>query len=115
MATRSPSRAEPCGGHALADLVGHHAGALAVGLGEEHDELVAAEAGRGVDAADVLADDGGHGGQGPVARPVAERVVELLEAVEVGHQDAEAAPVARRPVDLPLHGRQDVAPGWPAR
>ena len=66
-------------------------GVVAVGLGQDDRELVAAVAGRDVRAAQRRPDEFRGPGQDPVAEQVAERVVDELEVVEVQHQDAQAA------------------------
>jgi hypothetical protein len=57
-----------------------------IGGGEQDGELVAAEPGHGVVAADRALEPPGHLDQQQVARVVAEVVVDLLEPVEVEHQ-----------------------------
>ena len=66
--------------------------ARVVELGQEHDELVAAEAGDGVVGAGGAAEPLGHRLQEQVADGVAEAVVDVLEAVEVEEEDG-AVPV----------------------
>ena len=72
-------------------------GAAVRQVAQQHGELVAAEPGQGVAAAQRLAQPGGHLPEQRVALVVAERVVDLLEAVEVDQQQAdELAAVAGR-------------------
>ena len=86
--------------HALRDGLG----AGHVGLVKEHHELVAAEPGHGVDLAHAGGDALGHVDQHLVADPVAERVVDVLEAVEVEEQHRERRAVALR------HGQREPGP-----
>ena len=64
----------------------------------DHDELVAAEPGRGVARPNRLRDPLGDGAQQLVARGMTERVVDVLEAIDVDEDDAglRAAPARRR-------------------
>ena len=79
---------------ALADALEHLDGLVAVEVGHDDDELLAAPAGDHVVVAeDVLRDLGEHA-QRPVAGLVAVGVVELLEVVEVGDRERERAPRA---------------------
>ena len=72
-------------------------GAAVGQVAQQHGELVAAEPGQGVAAAQRLAQPGGDLPQQRVALVVAQRVVDLLEAVEVDQQQAdELAAVAGR-------------------
>ena len=83
------------------DLLRHRLRAVRVaGVAQQHRELVAAEARDGVG----LAHQRGAGGaptslQHQVADVVAERVVDVLEAVEVHQQHGQRAPRARAPLD----------------
>jgi len=79
-------------------------------LRQEHHELVTAEARRGVDPANAVTDDVGHAGQNVVTGAVPVRVVDRLEVVEVCHQEAEAAPIARPTFDLALDRGDQVGP-----
>ena len=65
-----------------------------VALGKSDGELVSAEPGEHVALAQALAEPVGDRVQQLVARLVAERVVDLLEAVQVEHQRAAPSPVA---------------------
>jgi len=67
---------------------------------EQHGELVAAEAGDEAPVAHRARDARADLRQQPVARRVAQRVVELLEAVEVEQQEGEPAPGDRLPDPL---------------
>ena len=62
--------------------------------GRDHGELVAAEPRQGVRSSEGGAHAPGHGGQQGVPRLVAERVVDALEPVQVGEQDAHDRPLA---------------------
>jgi hypothetical protein len=93
---------------ATPNLLGQHPASGRIGLGQEHDELVPAEPGPGVDPADPVADDLPHGPQRPVAREVAVPVVDALELVEVDHQQAEPAPGPLAPGELALQRREQV-------
>ena len=63
---------------------------------DDHHELVAAEAREQVGLAQRRRQRAGHALQQLVADPVAERVVDVLEAVEVDEQHADAAAAALR-------------------
>ena len=69
----------------LTDLERHRPGRIA----QEHDELLATEAGRHVVVADRPDDGAGHGLEHLVACGMAIGVVEDLEAVDVDHQHAD--------------------------
>ena len=88
-------------GDDLADALRVEPGARLGRLHQQHGELVAALAGDHVDAARVLEEQVRHHAQGVVAHPVAELVVDCLEAVEVEqhhrHRMVEAA-VAGQPL-----------------
>ena len=78
-----------------ADLLDHDDRvALAARLGDQHPELVAAEAGHRVRAAQGGAQPPADLHQQRVAGVVAERVVDVLEAVEVHHGHGELAALA---------------------
>ena len=78
-----------------ADLLDHddHV-ALAARLGDQQAELVAAEPGHGVRAAQDAAQAPADLDQQGVARVVTERVVDVLEAVEIHHGDGQLATLA---------------------
>ena len=63
---------------------------------QQHGELVAAEPGERVAAAQRAAQPGGDLAQQPVAVVVAERVVDLLEPVEVDQQQRRPVPPRSR-------------------
>ena len=84
----------------LEDPLGGVPGLVAVGLGQDDRELVAAVAGRDVRRAQRRPDELRGPGQDPVAEQVAERVVDELEVVEVEHQHAQRAPAALGADDL---------------
>ena len=71
-----------------------------VDAGEHEHELLAAEPADGVAVADDGAQLRGRGGERLVALRVTVRVVDLLEVVEVEHDDAERAAGGRRGLDL---------------
>ncbi len=95
---------------AQSNLLRDHRRAARFGLGEQHDELVAAEPGRDVDPANAVADHAGDRDQHAIAQSVAVGVVDELEVVQVRHQEAEPAPEARRALDLAVHRRQHERP-----
>ena len=65
--------------------------AVAVELGSDEDELVAAEAGEGIGAADELAEAGGDAAEDLIAGLMAESVVDVFKAVEVEDEQGEVA------------------------
>ena len=75
---------------------GRHRGRLGVGVLDQHAELVAAQAGDDVAGAHRRAQPRADAAQQLVADVVAERVVELLELVEVDHRAARTAARRRR-------------------
>ena len=78
-------------GERVEQVAGHLRGGLGRGAGlEQHGELVAAEAGGGVARGEPLGEPAGADAQQLVARGMAERVVDLLEVVEVEEEDGEA-------------------------
>src|SRR6185437_3362588 len=75
------------------DPLGNAGAGLEVGLGEPDSELLAPDAGSEVAAADLALDDAGEVDQRGITGGVPQRVVEQLEAVEIGvHQRARAWP-----------------------
>ena len=78
-------------------------------------ELVAAEPADGVAGADRAAQPGGDLPQQLVAGRVAERVVDLLEAVEVAEEDAEVGAVAPPSEMRARRAARGRAPGWAGR
>src|SRR5919201_794374 len=85
-----------------AEAVGEDVGAVLVGLGQEQGELLAAHAGDDVDPALGALEDARDGGEPLVGHAVAELVVDVLEAVEVDDDDAEAAVDALGALELPV-------------
>ena len=83
-------------------------------LGQEHAELLAAEARRNVDVADVLAQRIGEGLQELVPDRVAEAVVDALEVVEVG-EDERRRHRPGRPADLGAERGHEAPPVDEAR
>ena len=69
-------------------------------LGEQDRELLAAEAGRDVEVAQLAAEDVRHAADDRVAGEVAERVVDLPEQVEVDHEERERSLVPARAREL---------------
>ena len=91
----------------LGDRLAHAGAGLdrrvgAADVGDQHRELVAAEAGDGVAGAQVSS-AARRRAQQQVAVVVAERVVDLLEAVEVDHQHGELRGLARGELDRLVH------------
>ena len=89
------------------DLLGEHEAAGRIGLGQEHDELVAAVARGGIDLAHAPADHLADRPQDAVAVEVSEPVVDRLELVEIHHQQAEPASGPGAPGDLAVHRREE--------
>jgi hypothetical protein len=77
--------AKDAGDDPLRDLLG----AVVVGIGHEHDELVTAVARNDVAGADVVLDRRGDVAQNAVAVGVSVPIVDRLELVEVEHQHRE--------------------------
>ena len=100
---------------ATPDLLGQDERAGRIGLGQEHDELVAAVSGGGVDLADAVGDHLADTAQDPVAVMVAEPVVDRLQVVEVHHQQAEPTPGPGAAGDLPADGGEEERPVEQAR
>ena len=71
--------------------LGHLGGALAVGSGQDHRELLAAPARRHVDLTDGVEQEVGEVAQDDVAGGMAEAVVDRLEVVHVGEDQADGA------------------------
>ena len=76
---------------------------LSVDVLEQDGELVAAEAGRGVRAADARVEAAGDLDEHLVAGGVPERVVDRLEVVEVEEDDRQAAALAAAAGDRLAH------------
>jgi len=81
---------------ALAQALGHHRGQFDAGVGQYSQHFLAAEAHGEVGWAQRIADQAGGGRQRHVADDVAVGIVELLEVVEVDHDDRQAAAGAGR-------------------
>src|SRR5207248_505048 len=77
---------------ALANLLREDVRPGRVRFGQQHHELVAAIAGGRINSAHAVSNHRGDGPQDLVAVKVAEAVVDLLEPVEVHHQQSEATP-----------------------
>ena len=93
----------------LAQPLGERARALEVRLREDDGELLAAVAREDLVAPDALLDDARHLLEDVVAREVAVDVVDLLEVVDVEHQEAEVAHVAARAHQLLVERLEQVA------
>src|SRR3954451_925 len=89
----------------VADALGGVARALPACLGKDDDELLAAVAAHDVDLADLVTDAVGDLHHDRVADRMAVRVVDLLEQVEVEHQDGQGAVEPAGALDLPGQGR----------
>ena len=84
-----------CGGQRCSDVLGNQGRRLHVGVaGQENRELVASEARHGVDFSDRGDQPGADLGEQLVAELVSERVVDLLEAVQVDQQQAHSRALA---------------------
>ena len=104
---RAGQRAVQAGGD-LAD------GAAVGDVGQQDGELVAAEAGEDVVAAQRLAQARGDVDEQLVAVLVAQRVVDLLEAVEVDEQSAASEP-SRAALASAWRRARGAPRGWTAR
>ena len=67
---------------------------MRVGVGKEHGELVAGQPGQHVRLAQPRAERAGDTSKQVIARVVAERVVDVLEAVDVEHERSSPHPIA---------------------
>ena len=85
---RVAGNAEP--GELGLDAVGGELGGIGVGIGHDHEELVAAEAGYEISGTHSAAEAVGDGAEGEVAGLVAVAVVDLLEAIDVEHERGDA-------------------------
>ena len=92
-----------------ADPVGDLERLLRRRLRQEDRELLAAEAGRHVVVAQLLAEDLRDAAQDGVAGEVAVGVVDIAQQVEVGHDQRHRPLEALRPPELLLHHRGEVA------
>jgi hypothetical protein len=73
--------------HRLHDAVGHDLRLTGIRLGEEHGELVPPHARQDVGLPFAMAQGTGNGAEEVVARLVAEGVVDVLEVVQIDHED----------------------------
>jgi len=89
--------------HGVQDAAGRRLRAHGIGLVHQHHELVAAQARDGVDLAQAGLQPLGHVHQHAVAELVAQGVVDVLEAVEVGEQQRKGRALALRHGDGELH------------
>ena len=94
---------EPLGDRLAHARAGLDRGVGPADVGDQHRELVAAEAGDGVAGAQSRGQPRADRAQQQVAVVVAERVVDLLEAVEVDHQHGDLRGVARGELDRLVH------------
>lgn len=78
----------------LANALGDAAGALGVGVGQEHGELLATVAGDKIDIAEVPLDDACDGLEHVVSCLMAVGVVNALEMIEVKNQQRPVAKTA---------------------
>ena len=85
----SPSWPHGMRAHGLHDALDHLAGRPAFAVGQQQRELVAAQPGRKVDVAQARLDHVAELAQHDVAGHVRIGVVDLLEPVDVGHDEAE--------------------------
>ena len=92
----------------LAQPLGQRARPLEVGLRQDDGELLAAVAREHLVAADALLDEARHLLEDVVAGEVAVDVVDLLEVVDVEHEEAEIALVTPRAHDLLLERLEQV-------
>ena len=103
-AGRDPDRAVPDRKLGVADrlreLRGDHLRSLQIGLGQQHAELVAADPGERVAAADASGERRAHGADQVVADLVTQRVVDPLEVVQVDEEQRRRAVVAAGALEL---------------
>ena len=85
------------------------------GVLQQHGELVAAEARRGVGVARARDEALGDRAQQLVARRVADAVVDGLEAVEVDEQHREVAAAAGAALERVLEAVEEERGGWAGR
>ncbi len=76
--------------HHVQQLLRHHGGAVRIGVGQHHDEFVAAEARQRVVIAHRVLQAVGQLHQQGVADAVAEGIIDVLEAVDVDEQQRHA-------------------------
>src|SRR5690242_3384032 len=84
-------RLDAARGHRALNALSDYLCRGAVAVGEDRRELIAAPAEAEVMQAHLVAQGAGHLAQAVVARQVAVEVVDLLEIVEIGEQEAERA------------------------
>ena len=99
------------GAYELDDLRGDDPARGDIGVGQDHRELVAAYAGDDVALAQARSQRTGDGHQDIVSGRVAEAVVDLLEAVEVEHEQRAHALVPPRAADLARQLLLEAPPG----
>ena len=87
-----------------ADLLGDRGGVFGAGVGQQHEELLAAVASGEVALAHAGDECGSDGGEHVVAGAVTVGVVDLLEVIEVEQDRRERAAAARRLGDHALEG-----------
>ena len=91
-------------GHLAADgldhIVGHQPNLVGIGLGEQYGEFVPADSSDDIGLAKALAEQSGHALQDVIPRPVPERVVHVLEVVEVDEHHRPGGFVSRRSFGL---------------
>ena len=87
-------------GDGAAELFGHRGGAGSLGGGQNDGKLFAAVAAHHIDLAQLANEDRGNGAQNIVAQHVSEIVVDLLEVIEIDHQNADASAIAGGTGDL---------------
>ena len=84
----------------LADALGHAVSARHRGVREDDRELLAAVAARDVAGTERVREEVADALEDEVAEGMAEVVVELLEVIEVDHDERDRAPAARAAGDL---------------
>ncbi len=98
-------------GHGLAHLLGQALGLGRVAAGQKQGELLAADAGGQIAAAQALAQNAPQGGQHRVAAGVAVGVVDQLEVVGVQHDQAQGQPQIAGQLEFLLQGLVEVGAG----
>jgi hypothetical protein len=86
--------------HRLDDPVRRDLGLVDIRLGKEHRELVPADPRQEIRLPDAVSHGARHALQKVVARLVAEGVVDVLEVVQVDHENGARGAVARHPLGL---------------
>ncbi len=94
----------------LAHLLGHRDGAVLVGIGQQQDELLAAEARDRIDLAQVAPQDLSDAFQDLVAFDVEVGIVVLLEVIDIEHHHGEFALEAHGALPFHLQHLLEVAP-----